>query len=247
MKNIEDYIDSTYLKTNEQSGLSEGETRKIVFNLTKEALENGYYAVMIRPQYVREIKDYITSHNGKVKVGTVIDFPQGTASTENKIIEAEEAIGDGADELDFVANYQAFKKGNLERVKEEILKCTRLGLINQKIVKWIIEIAALTDQQIAEFTRLIADVVEANFPDEAKKVFVKSSTGFYKTEAGKPAGATFEGMKIILDNVRSLSVKAAGGIRTPEEAQKMIEMGVGRIGTSSAKSLIENQQTDTDY
>ncbi len=86
-----------------------------------------------------------------------------------------------------------------------------------------------------------------NFSENADKVFVKSSTGFYKTEGGKPNGATVEGIRIMLENAGRLPVKAAGGVRTPEEAEKMVEMGVQRIGTSSALALIGKNTSKGDY
>jgi deoxyribose-phosphate aldolase len=128
------------------------------------------------------------------------------------------------------------------------VKCTQLGLQNQKVVKWIIEIAALTDQQIADVTRNISNWAEENFSEnDLSNIFVKSSTGFYQTEGGKPNGATFEGVKIMLDNAGKLPVKAAGGVKTPEDAEKMISMGVKRIGTSSALALIKNQSSSQGY
>ena len=238
MISVKDYLDSTYLKTPQQSGLTEDETRETVMKLTQEAIDNGFFAVMIRPEYVKEIKAYIQNVGALVKVGTVIGFHEGTASIDAKLEEAQKAINDGVDELDFVVNYEAYKKGEIDTVKEEVVSGTKLGLENGKIVKWIIEIAALTDDQIAEVTKKIATWTEENFSDEADKVFVKSSTGFYKTEGGKPNGATVEGIKIMLENAGRLPVKAAGGVRTPEEAVAMITMGVKRIGTSSAKALV---------
>ena len=132
-------------------------------------------------------------------------------------------------------------------VQEEVITCTRLALENGKIAKWIIEIAALSNEQIADITKKIATWTEESFSENADKVFVKSSTGFYKTEGGKPNGATVEGIQIMLENAGRLPVKAAGGVRTPEEAEKMVEMGVQRIGTSSALALIGENTSKGDY
>ncbi|OPB95936.1 deoxyribose-phosphate aldolase [Elizabethkingia meningoseptica] len=247
MGNIKDYLDSTYLKTPQQSGLTEEQTRETVYKLTQEAIDHQLFAVMIRPDYVKEIKDFIQQKCASVVVGTVIGFHEGTASVEAKLAEAKKAIEDGVDELDFVINYEAYKKGNTDLVKEEVIDCTRLALENGKIAKWIIEIAALNNEQIADITKLIAQWTEENFPQDAEKVFVKSSTGFYKTEDGKPNGATVEGIQIMLKNAGRLPVKAAGGVRTPEEADKMIEMGVKRIGTSSALALAGKSSAKGDY
>ncbi|WP_353151130.1 deoxyribose-phosphate aldolase [Chryseobacterium sp.] len=246
--NIAQYLDSTYLKTPEQSGISHEETLQKDKELAQEAIDNGIFAVMIRPDYVSEIKKYIQERNSNVAVGTVIGFHEGTYSVEEKLAEASKAIEDGADELDFVINFTAYLQGDLSLVKDEFVKCTQLGLNHHKVVKWIIEIAALTDEQIADLTRNISVWATENFPEnDWSRIFVKSSTGFYQTQDGKPNGATFEGIKIMLDNAGKLPVKAAGGVRTPEDAEKMINLGVKRIGTSSALALLKNQSSSEGY
>ncbi|MBD3904921.1 deoxyribose-phosphate aldolase [Chryseobacterium sp. Ch-15] len=248
MMNIAQYLDSTYLKTPEQSGISEEETLQIVKNLAQEAIDYHILAVMIRPDYVAEIKNLLTENNSNVVVGTVIGFHEGTYSVDEKLAEATQAINDGADELDFVINYEAYLNGNVELVKDEFLRCTQLCIQHQKIAKWIIEIAALTDEQIADITKNISTWAEENFDEkDLENIFVKSSTGFFQTENGKPNGATFEGIKIMLDNAGKLPVKAAGGVRTPEDAEKMIKLGVKRIGTSSAVALIKNNSSSEGY
>lgn len=243
------YLDSTYLKTPAQSGLTEEETFQKVLDLTKEAVEYGMYGVMIRPEYVKPMKEFLaTQPKNEVKVQTVIGFHEGTASVAEKLAEAQKAIDDGADELDFVINYEAFKKGSLEMLKFEFLRGTELCLKNGKVAKWIIEIAALNDEQIAAITKNLCKWATISFPKEQlPNIFVKSSTGFYQTEGGKPNGATKEGISIMLDNAGELSVKAAGGVRTPEEAREMIAMGVKRIGTSSAKALLGEGEANGGY
>ncbi len=245
---INSYLDSTYLKTPEQSGLSEEETLKIVIDLAQEAIDYDIFAVMIRPDYVKQVRAFLTEKNANVVIGTVIGFHEGTYSVKFKLTEAQKAIEDGVDELDFVINYEAYKSGELELVKNEFVQCTQLCLEHGKIAKWIIEIAALTDNQIADITNKIAIWAEESFKDEdLEKIFVKSSTGFYQTEGGKPNGATVEGIQIMLANAGKLPVKAAGGVRTPEEAENMVNMGVKRIGTSSAKALIKNEIISRGY
>lgn len=246
--NIAQYLDSTYLKTPQQSGISEEETVQKDRELAQEAIDHGIFVVMIRPEYVSEIKKYIRERNSDVAVGTVIGFHEGTYSTEEKLAEASQAIEDGADELDFVINYKAYIQGNLELVKEEFMKGTDLCLRHHKIVKWIIEIAALSDDQIADLTHKISDWAEQHFDhQDLPHIFVKSSTGFYETSDGKPNGATFEGIKIMLDHAGKLSVKAAGGVRTPGDAERMINMGVKRIGTSSALALLKDEPAAGGY
>lgn len=245
---INQYLDSTYLKTPEQSGLTEEQTFDKVRALTDEAITYHFKEVMIRPNFVKLIKDYITSQHSNVLVGTVIGFHEGTYSLEEKLEEAEQAILDGVDELDYVINYEAYKKGDLPLVENEFISGTKLGLQAGKTVKWIIEIAALTDQQIADLTAHIWKWAQDNFEEkDFSRIFVKSSTGFYKTEDGKPNGATFEGVKIMLDNAGKLPVKAAGGVKTPADAEKMITMGIQRIGTSSAKALLGEGSAEAGY
>ena len=245
---IQNHLDSTYLKTAEQAGISEKETENNVRQLVQECIDEHFVLAMIRPKFVTMAKKMISDARSNVTVGTVIGFHKGSYSIADKLVEAQQAIADGVDDLDFVINYNAFIEGDIELVIDEVLQGTKIGLENGKIVKWIIEIAALNNQQIAEITRLIHDVVIANFDKkEFSKVFVKSSTGFFKPANGGPAGATFEGMQIIKDNAGALSIKAAGGVRSYEDAVKMIELGVERIGTSSAKKIADGKPASSDY
>lgn len=246
--NIKQYLDSTYLKIPSQSGLSETENEIIVKGFIQEAIEECFKLIMIRPNMVSLANKMITGANSTVQIGTVIDFPEGRSELEAKLSEANQAILDGADDLDFVCNYEAFKDGNVDLVKEEILKCTQLGLANKKVVKWIIEVAALTDKQIIQLSALIKNIVISNFKEEDyPSVFVKSSTGFYKTENNLPNGATVQSIILMLENASPLPVKAAGGVRTYDEAVEMIRLGVKRIGTSGAKAIANGQKAEGKY
>ncbi len=242
--NIANYLDSTYLKTAEQADISLVETKQNVIELIEDAIIKNFKLVMLRSEYVSLAKRLIQDADSDVLVGTVIGFHEGTITTNKKLQEAQKAIDNNVDELDYVVNYQAFKKGQINLVKAEVFKGTKIALENNKVVKWIIEIAALTTDQIIGITQLIRDIVLDNFGEEkAQYVFVKSSTGFYKTTEGKPNGATFEAMKIIVENMKPLQLKAAGGVCNYEDAIKMVEMGVTRIGTSSAKKIVEGKTT----
>lgn len=246
--NINQYLDSTYLKTSEQVGISNSDTLDIVHQLTQEAIDNDIYAVMIRPDYVRSIREILDKKESKVVLGTVIGFPEGTNDLKEKLREAQIAIADGADELDFVINYEAFKKGDVKKVSEEVESATSIVLREGKVVKWIIETAALSDEQIIELTKLIRDIVLEKIGEEyASKVFVKSSTGFFETKNGEPNGANEHVIKLMLENAGPLFVKASGGVRTTEEAEKMINLGVKRIGTSSALAIINGEKTSGNY
>ena len=246
--NIKQYLDSTYLKTAAQAGLSEKENKEVVTAAIQEAIDNDFKLIMIRPEFVKLAKTMIQNANSKVTVGTVIDFPNGQSSVEEKISEASKAIEDNVDDLDFVVDYEAFKRGEIDAVKNQVLECTKVGLAQGKIVKWIIEVAALTNEEIVRLSALIKNVVIANFKENVyENVFVKSSTGFYKTEEGQPNGATVPTIKLMIENSCPLPVKAAGGVRTYEEAVEMIKLGVKRIGTSSAKAIANGEVSESDY
>lgn len=246
--NIKHYLDSTYLKTAVQAGLSEDDNQLVVQSFIAEAINNDFKLIMIRPEMMVLAKKMIIEAKSAVLVGTVIDFPEGNSSLKCKIEEAQIAIANGVDELDFVCNYTAFKNGLLELVKQEILEGTRLGLANNKVVKWIIEVAALSEKEIIQMSALIKNVVMLHFKEEQyANVFVKSSTGFYKTENGKPNGATISSVMMMIENASPLSIKAAGGVRTFEEAIAMIQLGVKRIGTSGAKAIAEGENTNNEY
>ncbi len=246
--NIKQYLDSTYLKTPIQAGLTEAENTIVVKKFIQEAIDENFKLIMIRPNMVSLANKMISDANSSVQIGTVIDFPDGKAGLEAKLAEATQAIEDGADDLDFVCNYEAFKAGNVGLVKEEILKCTQLGLANNKVVKWIIEVAALNEKQIIQLSALIKNLVITNFREENYAcVFVKSSTGFYKTKNNLPNGATVPTIIMMLENASPLPVKAAGGVRTYGEAVEMIRLGVKRIGTSGAKAIASGQKTKDGY
>lgn len=249
MEAVKNYLDSTYLKTTDQLGISKTENRKIVSDFISEAIIYQFKLIMIRPEYVSLARTLIDEAHSKVLVGTVVDFPLGLSKTEEKIQEAQKVINDGVDEVDFVINYQAFKKGEISLVKNEVLIGTKMCLTNNKTVKWIIETAALTEKEIIQISALIKNVVISSFSEkEYTKVFVKSSTGFYITENGLPNGATKEAIVMMLENASPLAVKASGGIRNYEEAMEMIRLGVQRIGTSAAKAIVNQEHgSESDY
>ena len=240
---INQYLDATYLKTASQANLSEEENQQKVIDLIKEAILYDYKLIMIRAKYIPLAKDMLQEAGKSNLIGTVIGFHEGTYTVEEKLEEAQKAINLGADELDFVVNYEAFKRGEIDLVKNEITKGIELSLANNKVVKWIIEVAALTSKEIIVISQLIKDIVFDVFGEEnADKVFVKSSTGFFKTENNLPNGATFETMKLIAENAKPLKIKAAGGVRDYETAVKMVELGVDRIGTSSSKEIVNKEK-----
>ena len=185
--NIKQYLDSTYLKTAEQSLISEKENVEIVKAAINEAVSERFKLIMIRPEYVTLAKELVSKLQSNLLVGTVIDFSKGINSTEYKCSEALKAIDDGVDELDFVIDYEAFKRNEVDYVRKQVVDCTKIGLDNNKTVKWIIEIAALNNHEIVQLTALIKNCVISNFNEsQYEKVFVKSSTGFDQLSSTTP-------------------------------------------------------------
>jgi len=246
---INQFLDATYLKTAVQANISEAENKQKVIDLVNESIIYNYKLIMIRANHIKLAKEMLSKVNAAVLIGTVIDFPEGLSSTKNKLKEATKAIKLNVDELDFVINYTAFKAGNIGLIKKEVLECTKLCLEHNKVVKFIIEVAALTTKEIIVISQLIKEVILNNFDEQRiRKVFVKSSTGFFKTDEDKPSGATFETIKLISDNAKPLQIKAAGGVRDYGTALKMISLGVDRIGTSSAKEIcLKKENNNNDY
>ena len=242
------YMDSTYLKTSDEAGISDEETDVIIFDTIKDAIEHNIKLVMIRPEYVEAARKFIDDKGSNLLIGTVIGFPHGEGSLGEKFDEAIEAIKNGADELDFVVDYKAFKNGDLDKVRYEVSEGTAIGVDEGKVVKWIIESAALTNDEIAELTSLIRDIViETVGPEKANNVFVKTSTGFYIPEDGSSGGATVDDVSVMSQNAGPLKVKASGGIYSKEDVLDMINAGASRIGTSAAKEIMLGKQTDKDY
>ena len=245
---ITSFFDSTFLKTKEQSGLSEHEEKQVVKSFVLDAVEHHFKLVMIRSNHISFAKKIIAEKNCIVLVGTVIDFPSGNLSTESKLDEISKAINLGADDIDVVINYELFKKGDYVYIVNQVKECTGLCLSNNKTIKWIIESAALSNKNIINICQLIRDVVIENFgQNNAHNVFVKSSTGFYVTPNSSPNGATVSAIKLMLDNSSPLLVKASGGIRNIEDFKTMVDLGVKRIGTSSALSILQGKQSDSKY
>ena len=114
---IKQYLDSTYLKTADQAGITEEENILVAQGFIQEAIDENFKLIMIRPNRVSLAKKMILHANSTVEIGTVIDFPEGKSSLKEKLEEAVQAIKDGADDLDFVCNYEAFKNSKLYSIR----------------------------------------------------------------------------------------------------------------------------------
>lgn len=245
---INSFLDATYLKTAKQANVSVLENKNIVTKFIEDTILENCAAVMIRPEFVALAKQLVVKANSLVFVGTVIDFPEGNSGLEKKLDEAKIVLQEGADELDFVLDYRAFQNGAISDVKEEVLACSQLVLSHNKTIKWIIETAALTSQEIVLVTTLIKNIIMSNFKEtQYANVFVKSSTGFFVTSNGEHNGATIEAIIAMIENGFPLSIKASGGIKSQEDVLKYIQLGVKRIGTSSAKEIINGTVSQKNY
>lgn len=202
-------------------------TNKAIEQLCKEAIEWGTAAVCVAPYYVEKCKNILGETN--IDVCTVIGFPLGASKSTVKALEAKEALLDGADELDMVINIGALKSADYTPVFQDIKQIA--DLTQDKILKVILETALLTEEEI---------VRGCEIAEEAEADFIKTSTGFAKE------GATVKNVKLMRKTVgSSLGVKAAGGIKTYDQALKMVEAGANRIGASSSGQIIMGYHPDT--
>jgi len=247
MENLEAVLESTYLKTAVEAQLTESENLDMVVGFVKQAITHNFVLVMLRPKHLTIAKDIIIQNSSSLRLGTVIDFPLGISDTHEKIKEAEIAITNGANELDFVLNYQAYLNHEYQRVKNEILDCTKYVLDRGLVIKWIIESDALNNHQIMHLCQLIRSVISINFSQiDFEKIYVKSSTGYFKKK-GVVNGVTADVIELIKENAKPILVKASAGVRTKQDVLNMLKAGASRIGTSSALSIIKNKTSNSDY
>jgi deoxyribose-phosphate aldolase len=189
-----------------------------VRQLCDDGLAYGVASVCISPCHVAAASAYL---GGRLPVCTVVGFPSGASSTAVKCFEAAEAIGDGADELDMVANIGWIKAGMFREVRDEIMEVKRICA--RHILKVIIETCLLTEEEKIEMCRVVS---------ESGADFIKTSTGF---SAG---GATFEDVKLMKASIQPhLRIKAAGGIATLADAETFLALGADRLGTSRIVKL----------
>ncbi len=197
-----------------------------IIALCDDALEYNTASVCIPPCYVRLASEYL---KGRVKVCTVIGFPNGNATSEVKAFETADAVKNGADEIDMVINVGALRAGNTEYVLNDIIAVR--NACKGKILKVIIETCLLTDEE----KKTMCDIVYRAGAD-----YIKTSTGFSK------GGATFDDIKLFAENrPNGLKIKAAGGISSIEDAEKFISLGADRLGTSRiVKIAKENKKNE---
>lgn len=192
-----------------------------VKRICDEAMEYGFASVCINPCHVAYCADYLKDSD--VNVCTVIGFPLGANTSAVKAFETKNAIANGADEIDMVMNIGALKDKNYDLVRDDIKAVVEVA--NGTLVKVILETCLLTEDEIKKACELCV---------EEKADYVKTSTGF------STRGATIEDVRIMKEAVHGKAkVKAAGGVRTPEDMVKIVAAGADRIGTSAGCSLVK--------
>ena len=192
-----------------------------VKRICDEAMEYGFASVCINPCHVAYCADYLKDSD--VNVCTVIGFPLGANTSAVKAFETKDAIANGADEIDMVMNIGALKDKNYDLVRDDVKAVVEAA--NGTLVKVILETCLLTEDEIKKACELCV---------EAKADYVKTSTGF------STRGATIEDVRILKEAVHGKAkVKAAGGVRTPEDMVKIVAAGADRIGTSAGCSLVK--------
>lgn len=213
------YIDHTKLGAN----VTKAQIDQLIF----EAKTYDFKSVCVNPIFVKYAKEALKDTD--VLVCTVIGFPHGTHTTAVKIFETQDALNNGADEIDMVINIFDLKNDPL-KVYEEI-KALK-DVCGQKVLKVIIETCYLTPEEIVKASELVV---------KAGADFVKTSTGF------GTGGATIENVKLMKETVSNKAeVKASGGVRTYEQAMAMIDAGATRIGTSNGIDIILQRRKDND-
>ena len=207
------YIDHTILKATASSS----DLQK----LCEEAIEHEFYSVCVNGCYVADAKHLLQGTD--VKIAAVVGFPLGAMTTAAKVFEAKEAVENGASEIDMVINVAKLKDGEFEYVENEIRQIKEA--IGDNVLKVIIETCYLTDEEKVKACELSL---------VAKADFVKTSTGF------GTGGATYEDVKLMKSVVGdNAKVKASGGVRDKETAQKYVDLGAERLGTSSGIDIVK--------
>lgn len=214
------YVDHTLLKPEA--------TFSDIKAICNDAMRFNTASVCIPPSYVKACADYC---GGKMKICTVIGFPNGYNTTAVKVFETEDAIKNGADEIDMVINIGMLKDRRYDDVLNEIKAVKKA--CGGKILKVIIETCLLTDDEKIKMCEIVT---------EAGADFIKTSTGF------STAGATFADIELFSKHIgKNVKMKAAGGIKSLDDAEKFISLGAERLGTSRIVALAKNAEPKENY
>lgn len=224
MQDLNKYIEHTLLK--------QDATKEDFLKLFQEAKDYKFFGVCVNPAYVSLAKENLKDSD--VKIVTVVGFPLGASNSEVTAFEAKKAIEEGADEVDMVMNVTAMKNQDYAYIVNDVK--TVKAACGSHLLKVILETDLLTQEEIRKASELCV---------EAGADLVKTSTGFVKGGVGaKP-----EDVKIMHDVVapHGMMVKASGGVRSLEDAKKVIEAGASRIGTSSGVKIVSGEVATSAY
>lgn len=195
----------------------------------EESDRYGFAMIAINSAPVKLCKEVLK--NSEVHVGAAIGFPLGQTTIETKEFETRQAIADGADEIDYVVNLVKLKSGDLDYIEDEMRRIVKICNEHNKISKVIFENCYLTDDEKKTLCEIALKV---------RPTFIKTSTGFGTPSEGVAVGATIHDVRLMKSIVGdAVKVKAAGGVRTLDEALEMIEAGAERIGTSAGVTIVE--------
>ena len=200
--------------------LAQTATWEEIRGILDDAMKYHTASACIPPSYVKRAAEYV---NGGLPICTVIGFPNGYSTTITKVFETKDAVADGASEIDMVLNIGFLKDSRYDEIEAEIRAVHEA--CGGRILKVIIETCLLTDEEKIKMCELVT---------KAGAEFIKTSTGFSK------AGATFADVKLMKEHVGpGVKVKAAGGISSFDDAEKFIELGADRLGTSRLVKIIK--------
>lgn len=200
--------------------LAQTATWEEIRGILDDAMKYHTASACIPPSYVKQAAEYV---NGRLPICTVIGFPNGYSTTATKVFETKDAVANGASEIDMVLNIGFLKDRRYDEIEAEIRAIHEA--CEGRILKVIIETCLLTDEEKIKMCELVT---------KAGAEFIKTSTGFSK------AGATFADVKLMKEHVGpGVKVKAAGGISSFDDAEKFIELGAGRLGTSRLVKIMK--------
>lgn len=211
------------LKHVDHTLLTQGATWEEIKQICDDAIKYQTVSVCIPPSYVTQVKEYVQD---QMAVCTVIGFPNGYMTTAAKEFETKDALQNGADEIDMVINIGWLKDKKYDLLEKEIR--TLKAACGDKILKVIIETCLLTDEEKIKMCEIVT---------KAGADYIKTSTGFSK------AGATFDDIALFAKHIGpDVKMKAAGGISSMEDAEKFLELGAKRLGTSRIVKIVKNEE-----
>lgn len=220
IKEIMSHVDHTLLL--------QGATWEDIKTVCDDAVKYRTASVCIPPSFVKQAAQYL---NGRVPVCTVIGFPNGYNTTAVKCAETRDAIDNGADEIDMVINIGDLKAKKYDAVTEEIRSLKHV--CGERVLKVIIETCLLTEEEKIAMCKIVT---------ESGADYIKTSTGF------STGGATADDIKLFAENVgKNVKIKAAGGIKSFEDADTFLSLGADRLGTSRLVTILKGDNAKSNY